>query len=45
MSKDKAGTEIAKQSQLELVFATVRASVHTPDMPHLSVVGSFSFRS
>ena len=36
-SKDLAGTEIAKQSWSELVFATVRATVQTPDMPHISV--------
>ena len=38
-SKGLPGTEIAKRSQLELVFATVRVSVHTPNMnPHYFVL-------
>ena len=33
--QDIAGTEIAKRSKWELVFATVRASVHASHMPHI----------
>ena len=37
-SKDLAGTDIAKRSWWKLVFATVRASVHTEHMPHIMIV-------